>query len=106
MKNGLRAAAALCFVAAQLVAAPAYAEQATPFRAAQAQTFSAAELQQFGLSAADADRALAYQEQGYQVQVLTAEEAEQYRAGQYSNNTMWVIIGGIVLIILVASLVD
>lgn len=106
MKIGLASAAALSFALAQ-IAAPAYAETAGQFRSAEAQAFSTAELQRFGLSSTDADQIAAMQEQGYEVQVLSPQEASQYTAGQYEDNrTMWLVIGGVILIVIVAAAVS
>lgn len=96
----------ICAIAASLalsqVAVAAYAEPApapTQFRAAAPQAFTAEDLQRYGLSAEDAARGVALQEQGYQIVALTPEEAEAYRAGAISQ-TEWILIGIGVLIIL------
>lgn len=101
--RALAAALALSFAAAQ-VAAPAYAETSA-FRSVEAQTFSQAELQRYGLSADDASQVAAYQDAGYQVQVVSAEEAAQMTGGQFSQN-QWLVIGIIVLVVVVAVSVD
>jgi hypothetical protein len=61
-------------------------------------------LQRYGLSAEDAAEVRALQEQGYQVRVLTPEEASQYSAG-ISNRTWW-IIGAVVVIAAIVVAVD
>lgn len=96
MKFRLATALALSLAFTQLAAPAAYAQQATQFRTVAPQSFSAEDLQRYGLSAEDAAQVHALQQQGYQVRVLSAEEAEQYRAG-LSNRTWW-IIGGVVLV--------
>ena len=74
-----RLATALAFALALSTVAPsAFAEE---FRAPEAQTFTQQELQQYGLSASDAAQVAAYQEQGYNVVVMSPEEAQQYQKG-------------------------
>lgn len=75
-------------------------QQESQFRTAEARTFSTAELQQYGLSAEDSAQVAAYQEQGYQVVVMTPEEAAQYQAG--ITQTQWLLIGLAVIVIAVA----
>jgi hypothetical protein len=95
----------MCALAAALAmtqfAVPAYAQTQTPahFRTAEAQTFTAEELQGYGLSEEETARAVALQEEGYQIVALTPEEAEAYTAGAIST-TEWILIGIGVLIIL------
>jgi hypothetical protein len=93
-------AAALSFALAPLAAASAQAEEsATRFRTAEPQTFTSADLQRYGLSAEDADRAVALQDQGYALKVLTPEEAEQYTAGMTDTELLLVaILIGVVVI--------
>jgi hypothetical protein len=94
-----RLATALAFAFAFSTVAPsAFAEQA--FRTTEAQTFSQQELQQYGLSATDAAQVAAYQEQGYNVVVMSEEEAQQYQAG--ITNTQWLLIGLLVVVVVVA----
>lgn len=93
-----RLATALAFALALSTVAPsAFAEE---FRAPEAQTFSQQELQQYGLSAADAAQVAAYQEQGYQVVVMSPEEAAQYEAGM--TTTHWLLLGLLVVVVAVA----
>jgi hypothetical protein len=106
MKLGLASATALCFALTQVAVAPAMAEAPSAFRTAPAQSFTQSDLERFGLSASDAAQVHAYQQAGYQVQVLSADEAQSYRAGQYTHDTMWIVIGAIVLVVLVAAAVD
>lgn len=93
----------ICALAAALalssVSAAAYAETPTQFRTAEPQTFSAEELQAYGLDSEAAARAVALQEEGYQIVALTPEEAEAYTAGAITQ-TEWILIGIGVLIIL------
>lgn len=69
------------------------------FRAAEPQTFSAEELQAYGLDATSAAEGAALQAQGYQILALTPEQADAYRAGDYSQTT-WILIGVGILVIL------
>lgn len=92
-----RFAAALAMSAA-LITAPAFAE--TQFRAPEAQTFSSQELQSYGLDAAASDRAVALQEQGYEIRVLSEEEAAQYQAGITDNQ--WLLLGILAGVIIIA----
>lgn len=95
------AALALSLAFGTITAPAALAQQTSQFRTVEAQSFSTAELQAYGLSATDAAQVAAYQEQGYQVQVLSAEEAERVQAG-WSTRT-WLIIGLVVVVIAVAA---
>jgi hypothetical protein len=87
------------------VAVPAASAETSAFRSVEAQTFSQAELQRYGLSADDASQVAAYQDAGYQVQVVSAEEAAQMTGGQFSQN-QWLVIGIVVLVIVVAVSLD
>ena len=91
-------AVALAF-ALSTVAPSAFAETQA-FRTAEAQTFSQQELQQYGLSATDAAQVAAYQEQDYNVVVMSEEEAQQYQAG--ITGTQWLLIGLLVIVVAVA----
>ena len=103
MKLPIKVALALSLVMAQVAAPVALAEApASPFRSAQPQTFSADDLQRYGLTSEEAATVQSYQEQGYQVQLLTPEEAEAYNAG-LSNTNILAIIGLVVLVVVVAS---
>lgn len=101
--RAIAAALALSFAVTQVAAPAAYAE--TSFRSVEAQTFSQTELQRYGLSANDASQVAAYQDAGYQVRVMSAEEASQVTGGQFSQN-QWLVIGLVVIIVLVAVSVD
>lgn len=103
-KFGLVSALALSLAFSQ-VAAPAYAGEANAFRSVEAQTFSQSELQAYGLSADDASQVAAYQDAGYQVQVVSADEASRMTGGQFSNS-QWLVIGLIVVVVLVAVAAD
>ncbi|MGD9980431.1 MAG: hypothetical protein AB7H66_17245 [Hyphomonadaceae bacterium] len=97
-----RLATAVAFSLALTSFAPLAAAQepAQQFRSAEAQSFTTDELQQYGLSAADAAQVAAYQDQGYNVVVMTPEEAAQYQAG--ITGTQWLLIGLLVIVIAVA----
>jgi hypothetical protein len=69
------------------------------FRTVAPQAFTVEELQFYGLDADAATRAEALQAQGYQVLVLTPEEAGNYRAGAFSQ-TEWILIGVGILVVL------
>lgn len=101
MKTLLAGGVALTLALTQFAAAPAFAEQA--FRAPAAQSFSASDLQAYGLDARASARAEALQDQGYQIRVLSTEEAQRYQAGL--TNHQWLLLGilGAVVIIAVAS---
>jgi len=96
MKSRFIGAAALAFT---LAIAPAYAEQAQ-FRSAAPQTFTSQELQSYGLNADQTSRAVALQEQGYEVRVLSEEEAAQYQAGITDNQ--WLLIGILAAVVVIA----
>ncbi|MBX3430944.1 MAG: hypothetical protein KF779_15275 [Hyphomonadaceae bacterium] len=91
-------AVAMAF-ALSTVAPSAFAETQA-FRTAEAQTFSQQDLQQYGLSVADAAQVAAYQDQGYQVVVMSPAEAEQYQAGMSTMH--WLLIGLLVVVVAVA----
>lgn len=96
MKSRFVTALALSF-ALTSIAAPAFAE--TQFRTAAPQTFSSADLQTYGLDANATERALALQNQGYEIKVLTPEEAQQYQAGITDNQWIWLgILAGVIII--------
>lgn len=106
MKFRLASALALSLAFSQIAAPAAFAEeQATQFRTVAAQSFSSAELQRYGLSSADAAEVHALQQQGYQVRVVTPEEAAQYTGGQFTS-TQWLVIGIVVLLVVVAVAAD
>lgn len=94
-----RIATAVAFALALSAAAPAFAEEQA-FRTVEAQSFTQQDLQQYGLSQADAAQVAAYQEQGYQVVVMSPEEAQQYQAG--ITGTQWLLIGLLVVVVAVA----
>ena len=75
---------------------------ATHFRSAPAQTFSQADMQRYGLSSEQAARGAELQRQGYQVQVMTQEEAQRVYGGQISYNT-WIIVGVVALIVIAVA---
>ncbi|MGE0596263.1 MAG: hypothetical protein AB7P07_07855 [Hyphomonadaceae bacterium] len=101
MKFFTASALALSLAVSSVAAPAAFASEQTQFRSVEAQTFSTADLQRYGLSADDATQVAAYQDQGYQVQVITQEEAEQQYAGQFSDS-QWLVIGLIVVVVVVA----
>jgi hypothetical protein len=103
MKIRFPAAVALSFAMTQLMTPIALAQTpASPFRSVEAQTFSAGELQQYGLTADEAARVETLQQQGYEVQLMTAEEAEAMNAGMTTNNVL-AIVGLVVIVLVVAS---
>jgi hypothetical protein len=105
MKARFLGAVALAFAFTQLAAPAAYAQQAAAqFRTAAPQTFSSQDLQQYGLSAEASDRATALQSQGYEIRVLSHEEAQQYQAGITDNQ--WLLIGILAAVIVVAVAVS
>lgn len=102
MKNKIIGALALGLALSQFGVSAAYAEPVPApahFRTVQPQTFSTEDLQRFGLDAVATARAEALQSQGYRILALTPEEADAYRAGDYSQQT-WIFIGVAVLVIL------
>lgn len=94
----------LALPAFALPATAAPPEAPSPFRSVEAQTFSAADLQRYGLSDEQVAEVQAYQAAGYDVQVMTPEEAEEYTAGISTNNVL-AIIGLVAIIIVIASVV-
>ena len=91
-----RLAVALAMSAA-LITAPAFAE--TQYRTAAPQTFTSEELQSYGLDQDATDRAVALQQQGYEIRVLSEEEAAQYQAGVTDNQWIWLgILAGVIII--------
>jgi hypothetical protein len=100
MRVRLATALALSLAFTQIAAMPAFAEQPSHFRTAAPQTFSTEDLQRYGLSASDAATVHGYQDRGYQVVVMTPEQARQYQAG-WSTNT-WLIVGLVVIVVAVA----
>ncbi len=101
MKTCLAGAMALSFALTPLAALPTQAEEpVSQFRTVEPQTFTSEDLQRYGLSAEDAERAMALQEQGYEIMVLSPEEAEQYTAG--ITDTEWLLIGILILAVVIA----
>jgi len=96
MNSRFIGAAALAFA---MATAPAFAETAQ-FRSAAPQTFTSQDLQSYGLSADQSNRAVALQDQGYEVRVLSEEEAAQYQAGITDNQ--WLLIGILAGVIVIA----
>jgi hypothetical protein len=94
-------AIALGLALSSLAPAAMAQEQQTQFRSAEARSFSTEELQQYGLTASDAAQVAAYQEQGYNVVVMTPDEAAQYEAGM--STTHWLLIGLLVVVVVVAA---
>lgn len=105
MRKGLIGTLALAL--ALSTASGAYAATATPaaahFRTAAPQTFSKADMRKYGLNAAQTARAEALQAQGYQLKVLSPEEAKQYRAGALSTTTWIIILAAAVVVVAVAA---
>jgi hypothetical protein len=101
MKSRLAAVLAVSF-ALTSIAAPAFAE--TQFRTAAPQSFSAQELQQYGLDSNATERAMDLQRQGYEIRVLSPEEAQQYQAGVTDNQWIWLgILAGVIIIAVAVS---
>ena len=100
MKPHVAGALALGLAFAQFAAMPAYATQPAHFRSVAPQQFSAEELQRYGLDAAASERAADLQRQGYQIMVLTPEEAQKYTAGITDNQ--WLLIGILAAVIVIA----
>lgn len=102
MKSHLASAVALGLAFAQFAAVPAaFAETSvTQFRSAAPQTFSSEELQRYGLDRVASERAVALQNQGYEVRVLTPEEAQAYQAGISDNQ--WLLLGILAGVIVIA----
>lgn len=98
-----RLATALALSLAITAAPVALAEQQTAqFRSVAPQSFSAEDLRAYGLSASDAAQVAELQRQGYQVRVLSAEEAAQYSGGM-SIRTWWIIGAVVVIAVVLAS---
>lgn len=104
MKIRLATAVALSLAFSQIAAAPAMAQEPA-FRSVERQSFSTQDLQRYGLSAEEAAQVAAYQDRGYQVQVMTPEEAQQYTGGQFTS-TQWLVIGLLVIVVAVAVAAD
>jgi len=98
MKMRIAFAAAAMFAAS--AAAPAFAGE-SHFRTAAPQSFTAQDLQNYGLGAHDAKAVKSLQDKGYQVQVMSKDEAQQYRAGM--TNTTWFIIGAAAVVIVILA---
>lgn len=103
MKLRVATAVAMSLALTQFAVPVATAQEApSPFRSVEAQSFSNADLQRYGLSEDEIATVQSYQEQGYQVQVMTPEEAEEYTAGMSTNNFL-AIVGLVAIVIVVAS---
>jgi hypothetical protein len=100
MKTRITIAAAIALGLVNAVVTPAFAGEAH-FRSAAPQAFTAQDLQNYGLNADKAKDVLALQDKGYKVQVMSKEEAQQYRAG-LSDNT-WLILGAAAVVIIVVA---
>ena len=94
---------AASFALSQLAIPLAQAQTPTAeFRTVEPQTFNAADLQAYGLSTDDTAAILAYQQQGYTVQLVTPEEAVAYDAGMTNSNIL-ALVGLVVIVLVVAS---
>lgn len=101
----LRVPAAIAASLALSMAAPAAAfaqEAPSPFRSVEAQSFSANDLQRYGLTDEQIAAVESYQQQGYEVQVMTPEEAAEYTGGMTTNNLL-AIVGLVAIVVVVAS---
>ncbi|HET9229888.1 MAG TPA: hypothetical protein VFO00_01285 [Vitreimonas sp.] len=102
--KSLASAIALSFALVTMAAPAAYAQEPAQFRSAAPQSFSAGELQQYGLDAQATQRAMDLQAQGYEIRVLSAEEAQQYQAGITDNQWIWIgILVGVIVIAVAVS---
>ncbi|GAM97672.1 hypothetical protein U91I_01299 [alpha proteobacterium U9-1i] len=97
MINRFAAAVAVSFALASVT--PAFADDAA-FRTAAPQSFTSSELQAYGLDADASQRAVALQDQGYEIRVLSEEEAAQYQAGITDNQ--WLLLGILAGVIVIA----
>ena len=105
MKIRFPALVAASFALSQLAVPLAQAQSpAAQFRTVEAQTFNAADLQVYGLSTDDTATVLAYQEQGYTVQLVTPEEAAAYDAGMTNSNIL-ALVGLVVIVLVVVSVI-
>lgn len=96
-------AAIAASLALSLAAPVAFAQEApSPFRSVEAQSFSANDLQRYGLSDEQIATVESYQQQGYEVQVMTPEEAAEYTGGMTTNNVL-AIVGLVAIVVIVAS---
>ena len=102
MKLRLASAVALCLAFTQIAAPAAFAQEPAQFRTVAPTAFTTEELQRYGLSAEDAAQISALQQQGYEVRVLSPEEASQYSAG-ISDRTWWIIVAVVVIAAVLAS---
>ncbi len=95
------------FVTALALSAALVAATATPsfaqFRTAEPQSFTAQELQAYGLDASTSQRAMDLQQQGYEIRVLSEEEAKGYQAGITDNQ--WLLLGILAGVIVIAVVV-
>ena len=102
MKIRLVSAVALSLALSSLAAPAAMARDTAgqaAFRSAAPQSFTASDLQSYGLDASAAQRAVDLQAQGYQIKVLSREEAAQYQAGITDNQWIWLgILAGVIII--------
>jgi hypothetical protein len=95
-------AVALTFALSAIAIPAANAEQAAgQFRTVAPRAFSGQELQSYGLTAQDTAQIQALQSQGYQVQVIGADEAN--RSAGMMNSTWWIIGAVIVIAVVVAA---
>lgn len=100
--RGIRMATAIALALSAVAVPAANAEQAaSQFRTVAPRAFSGQELQSYGLSAQDSAQIQALQQQGYQVQVIGADEAN--RTGGMSNTTWWIIGAVVVIAVVVAA---
>ena len=95
------------FVTALALSTALFAATATPsfaqYRTAAPQSFTAEELQAYGLSADATQRAVALQQEGYEIRVLSEEEAHAYQAGITDNQ--WLLLGILAGVIVIAVVV-
>ena len=109
MKSHFAGALALCFAFTQFAAAPAVAgESISQFRSIAPQAFSTEDLQRYGLNADETAKVQAYQAAGYEVVVMTPEQAQQVSAGESSDehHHLWMLGALVVIVVAVAVAVD
>ena len=95
-------ACAVAAAAAMLLAQTAYAEAPSraAFRSPAPTAFSQSDVASYKLDAGTAAKVEQYQKDGYQVMALTPDQLASARAGL--NNTTWIIIGVVALVVIVA----
>ncbi|HRO02557.1 MAG TPA: hypothetical protein PLS69_02985 [Terricaulis sp.] len=96
MKSRFLTALTLSAALVVATATPSFAQ----YRTAEPQSFTAEELQAYGLDAQASQRAIALQNEGYEIRVLSEEEAQAYQAGITDNQ--WLLLGILAGVIVIA----